>query len=76
MYTIYIGAMSYLHEKHFAHRDIKPENFLLQDKTKESALKVPRFAMSETSWAFVALNVQKNINIIIVIGVYEIWIVP
>jgi calcium-dependent protein kinase len=42
-----LGAMAYLHEKQFAHRDIKPENFLLQNKTKESALKVIDFGLAK-----------------------------
>merc|ERR1712232_1507184 len=42
-----LGAMCYLHEKKFAHRDIKPENFLLQNKTKEAAIKVIDFGLAK-----------------------------
>jgi len=42
-----LGAMRYLHSLNFVHRDIKPENFLLQNKTKESPLKVIDFGLAK-----------------------------
>jgi len=41
-----LGGMRYLHAKNYVHRDIKPENFLLQDKTKDAAIKIIDFGLA------------------------------
>mmetsp|Transcript_8930 Transcript_8930/g.16720 ORF Transcript_8930/g.16720 Transcript_8930/m.16720 type:complete len:491 (+) Transcript_8930:87-1559(+) len=42
-----LGAMRYLHDNCFVHRDIKPENFLLQNRTRESPIKVIDFGLAK-----------------------------
>merc|ERR1719506_2760457 len=42
-----LGAMRYLHDNNFVHRDIKPENFLLQNKSRDSPLKVIDFGLAK-----------------------------
>lgn len=42
-----LGAMHYLHQKHFVHRDIKPENFLLQSEDSNAEIKVIDFGLAK-----------------------------
>merc|ERR1719210_1050814 len=42
-----MGAIHYMHQKHFAHRDVKPENFLLQNSDREAPIKVIDFGLAK-----------------------------
>mmetsp|Transcript_27557 Transcript_27557/g.62711 ORF Transcript_27557/g.62711 Transcript_27557/m.62711 type:complete len:471 (-) Transcript_27557:27-1439(-) len=43
-----LGAVHYMHEKSYVHRDVKPENFLMQNKGRDSPIKVIDFGLAKT----------------------------
>jgi len=54
-----LGAMRYLHSKNMVHRDIKPENFLMQNKDKNSPIKVIDFGLAK-NYAIGSTDVMKT----------------
>eukprot|EP00928_Gymnodinium_smaydae_P095478 TRINITY_DN8222_c4_g1_i1.p1 TRINITY_DN8222_c4_g1~~TRINITY_DN8222_c4_g1_i1.p1 ORF type:complete len:526 (-),score=133.67 TRINITY_DN8222_c4_g1_i1:160-1593(-) len=42
-----LGALNYLHCRHFVHRDIKPENFLMENDRDDAQIKVIDFGLAK-----------------------------